>query len=84
MKYISTRDASKAKLYSFSDAVLAGWADDGGMLLPESFPDVSKSLGDLSKLSYPELCLQILSLYAGEDIPAKELKVRAPECLVSG
>lgn len=36
MRYVSTRGG--AKTYSFEEAIIAGWADNGGMILPQSFP----------------------------------------------
>jgi threonine synthase len=72
MKYCSTR--GQVKGLNFTDAVMMGLADDGGLLLPEEIPQLIKSdLKQLSTLSYPELALQIISKYA-TDIPAEDLK----------
>ena len=51
-----------------------GLADDGGLLLPETIPALTR--GDveaLGKLAYPELAFQVISLFAG-DIPSTDLK----------
>jgi threonine synthase len=39
MRYISTRGQTAP--HSFSDAVAVGLAPDGGLFLPETFPDLS-------------------------------------------
>ena len=44
MKYISTRD-HEARLHTFEQAIMAGWAGDGGMFLPAHIPVLS--LADL-------------------------------------
>ncbi|RLB69654.1 MAG: threonine synthase [Deltaproteobacteria bacterium] len=72
MKYCSTR--GKVQGLSFSEAVMMGLADDGGLLLPEEIPVLSKSeLNKLSDLPYPELAFQIISRFA-TDIPEPDLK----------
>eukprot|EP00193_Tetraselmis_chui_P002577 CAMPEP_0177758094 /NCGR_PEP_ID=MMETSP0491_2-20121128/4004_1 /TAXON_ID=63592 /ORGANISM="Tetraselmis chuii, Strain PLY429" /LENGTH=501 /DNA_ID=CAMNT_0019273811 /DNA_START=209 /DNA_END=1714 /DNA_ORIENTATION=- len=60
MRFVSTRTGESL---SFQDAVLSGWAPDGGMLLPETLPPVSESLlKSWAKLTYSELCLEIFKL----------------------
>lgn len=72
MKYCSTR--GKVQGLSFSEAVMMGLADDGGLLLPEKIPVLSKNeLKKLSVLPYPDLAFQIISKFA-TDIPAADLK----------
>ncbi|MEA2012752.1 MAG: threonine synthase [Verrucomicrobiota bacterium] len=71
MKYTSTRGNTQPT--NFSDAVIMGLASDGGLLLPEMIPDISQNLADLQNLSYSELALEIISLFA-TDIPREELK----------
>lgn len=72
MKYCSTR--GKVQGLKFTDAVMMGLADDGGLLLPEEIPTFSKEeLSALRQLSYPELAFQVLSRYI-DDIPAEDLK----------
>ena len=72
MHYISTRGQSpKAR---FSDILLAGLAPDGGLYLPETYPQVSKEqLKAWRQLSYADLAFEILSLYT-DDIPAEDLR----------
>eukprot|EP00947_MAST-08B_sp_MAST-8B-sp1_P003078 g3078.t1 len=42
LRYLSTQGGAKGKAYTFEEAVLAGWAEDGGMILPETMPAVSE------------------------------------------
>ena len=72
MKYLSTRGNSPA--LSFSDILLGGLAPDGGLYLPEAYPQVSKAtLARWRELSYAELAYEIFSLYV-DDSPAADLK----------
>jgi len=72
MKYCSTR--GKVQGLSFTDAVMMGLANDGGLLLPEAIPKLSPNeLQQLSNLPYPKLAFQIISKYA-TDIPETDLK----------
>ncbi|MDF7824969.1 threonine synthase [Pontiellaceae bacterium B12227] len=71
MKYISTR--GQMEPIEFQDAVMTGLAPDGGLLLPESLPNIGNQLEAWSKLSYTELAFEVISLFA-TDIPADDLK----------
>ena len=72
MRYISTR-GSIAPI-GFKDAVMMGLATDGGLILPESIPHIDAgTLAAWSRLSYPELAFNIISLFA-DDIPKSDLK----------
>lgn len=72
MKYISTRGGMAPA--AFSDILLMGLAPDGGLALPQEYPQISRDTLDAwRKLSYPELAFEILSLFA-DDIPAVDLK----------
>ena len=72
MKYISTRGQSPAK--TFTEILLGGLAPDGGLYLPESYPQVSREELDAWRgLSYAELAFAVLSKFA-TDIPAADLK----------
>lgn len=70
MQYISTRGGIEP--IGFSDAVMMGLARDGGLLLPESIPDVSDHLEAWAKLDYAELAIEIMRLYV--DLPDEELE----------
>lgn len=71
MRYISTRGGIAP--VSFLDAVSMGLANDGGLLLPETIPDVRSSLDAWRSLQYPELAEAVLRRFIGEDIPAADL-----------
>ena len=76
MKYISTRGATAQEApQSFCDILLGGLAPDGGLYLPESYPQVSAAeLAEWRELPYHTLALRILQKYI-DDIPACDLKV---------
>ena len=71
MKYISTRGQTDPM--EFTDAGLTGLAPDGGLLVPESFPDLSGDLDRLAECSYPELAFEVFSHFC-TDIPAEDLR----------
>ena len=72
MKYISTRGLSPAK--TFTEILLGGLAPDGGLYLPEAYPQVTRAELDAWRgLSYADLAFQVLSKFA-TDIPAADLK----------
>jgi len=77
MKYISTRGAGSAPgdhPKSFCDILLEGLAPDGGLFLPQAYPNLSEDeLAALRPLSYPALAFQIISRFV-DDIPAEDLK----------
>lgn len=72
MKYISTRGQSPA--LSFSEILLGGLAPDGGLYLPEEYPQLTDAdLTSLRGLSYQDLAFAIMQRLV-DDIPADELK----------
>lgn len=72
MKYISTRGQTAPK--SFSEVLLMGLAPDGGLMLPERYPQVdAATLKRWRGLSYAELAFEIMSLFI-DDIPAADLR----------
>lgn len=74
MKYISTR--GKAPKIKFSETLLTGLANDGGLYLPESYPKLDEmALKNLRSKSYSELAFEIMKLYVDDnDIPHLDLK----------
>lgn len=56
----------------FQDAVMTGLAPDGGLLIPESIPDVRDRLEDWAKLSYQDITFEILRLFV--DLPDGDLR----------
>ncbi|MBQ9727053.1 MAG: threonine synthase [Kiritimatiellae bacterium] len=71
MNYVSTRGGVAP--IPFKEAVMMGLARDGGLLLPESFPDVRDRLAAWSKLPYGELAFEVVRLFA-DDIPEADLR----------
>ena len=47
----------------FKEALITGLAPDGGLLVPEHFPDVSSRLDDWRRLGYVDLAKQIVRLF---------------------
>jgi threonine synthase len=74
MKYISTRGQSPA--ISFSEILLGGLAPDGGLYLPESYPQFSDTdLTAMRAMNYRDLAFTILSRLVDEtDIPSDDLR----------
>jgi threonine synthase len=80
MKYLSTRALSTntTDRKQFCEILLEGLAPDGGLYLPESYPqlndaDLHKLRATLATQGYAALAFEILSLYI-DDIPAADLK----------
>lgn len=73
MKYKSTRGGVSG--LTFQEAVLSGLADDEGLLIPETIPNVQSQLQKWENLSFAEISLEIMSLFVSEDeIPREDLK----------
>ena len=80
MKYISTRavNTPDAERKRFCQILLEGLAPDGGLYLPEHYPQIDDAaLSKLRKVyheqGYASLAFEILSLYI-DDIPAADLR----------
>ena len=76
MRYISTRSqgAASTPKKRFCEILLEGLAPDGGLYLPESYPQVDDAtLTRWRTLSYADLAFEVLSLYV-DDIPADDLR----------
>src|SRR5512133_4209339 len=72
MKYVSTRGHADRK--HFCEILLEGLAPDGGLYLPERYPQVDgATLAQWRSLPYADLAYEILSLYI-DDIPAADLR----------
>ncbi|WP_027009010.1 threonine synthase [Conchiformibius kuhniae] len=71
MHYISTRGNTGRK--TFSEVLLMGLAPDGGLMMPEHYPQIgARELANWRNLSYHNLAFEIISLFA-DDIPAQDL-----------
>lgn len=72
MKYISTRGATGRK--TFGEVLLMGLAPDGGLMLPEHYPQIDRATLDKWRgLAYADLAFEIMRLFA-TDIPEGDLR----------
>ena len=72
MKYISTRGATDRK--TFGEVLLMGLAPDGGLMLPEHYPQIDRAALDKWRgLAYANLAFEIMRLFA-TDIPEDDLR----------
>lgn len=72
MRYISTRGQSPA--LTFTEILLGGLAPDGGLYMPESYPQFTDAdLAAMRGMNYRDLAFTILSRLV-DDIPAADLK----------
>ncbi|HET6221057.1 MAG TPA: pyridoxal-phosphate dependent enzyme, partial [Dongiaceae bacterium] len=74
MRYVSTRGAAQA--LAFDDVMLAGLARDGGLYVPESWPQLSAdALRALAGLDYAEIAFRVMRPFLGgridEDVFAR-------------
>ncbi len=73
MRYLSAPAATPDRK-RFCEILLEGLAPDGGLYLPEHYPQVdAATLARWRGLPYAELAFEILSLYI-DDIPAADLR----------
>lgn len=72
MQYVSTRGA--APKLQFCDTVLAGLASDGGLYLPESWPQMSTAeIAALANRPYRDVAFEIISRFVDGDISDTDL-----------
>jgi len=73
MRYISTR--GKAPILSFEEAMLTGLARDGGLYVPESWPEFKVSeIAEFSGLSYDEIAFRVMKPFVGETFTDDEFR----------
>lgn len=73
MQFFSTRGGEGV---SPAEAVLMGIAPDGGLFIPEAFPQFSLSqIAKMARLSYPELSAQVIASFLTDFTYADILKV---------
>lgn len=64
MRFISTR--GKDSVINSAMAIAKGLADDGGLFVPERFPDLSKNIQDMLDMDYAERAALVLGSYLEE------------------
>lgn len=73
MQFVSTR--GQAPVLGFSDAVLAGLASDGGLYVPQSWPQIGPDeIASFAGKSYAEVAYAIISRFTGDEIAPARLK----------
>ncbi len=73
MLFYSTNKQSSP--VSFSQAVLTGLAEDGGLFMPETIPSLSRSFfQEIDKMPWPEIAFQASQAFLEEEIPLPELR----------
>ena len=72
MRYISTR--GQAPAVGFVDAVLGGLAPDGGLYVPEYWPQISASeIAGFADMPYPDVAARVIGAFADNEIPNSEI-----------
>jgi threonine synthase len=67
MKYVSTR--GQAPALDFAAATLTGLASDGGLYVPDHWPELSRAeIADLAGLSYANTAARILARFTGDSL----------------
>lgn len=73
MRYVSTR--GQAPTLDFEGVLLAGLATDGGLYVPESWPQLSMAdFRAMRGLSYAEVAFRVIKPFIGDCIPDAELR----------
>jgi threonine synthase len=75
VNYISTRDPrAPPPALSFTEALLAGLAKDGGLYVPDRLPQLAGDLPGFAGLPYAELAARLISVFAGDAFSAEQLR----------
>ena len=62
-------------MLGFRDVTLAGLASDGGLYVPETWPQFSREqIGDMLGLSYVETAVRVMLPFVGDDLSEDELR----------
>ncbi|MCP4381162.1 MAG: threonine synthase [Hyphomicrobiales bacterium] len=73
MKYVSTR--GQAPALGFSDTLLAGLAGDGGLFVPETWPQLTpEAIADLAGRPYAEAAEAVIQPFTDDDISRADLR----------
>jgi threonine synthase len=73
MQFVSTR--GEAPVLGFSDAVLSGLANDGGLYVPETWPQIShEEIAGYAGKSYADVAFAVISRFVDGEIPDGTLK----------
>jgi threonine synthase len=73
LRYVSTR--GEAPTLGFCEVLLAGLARDGGLYVPETWPELSTTeIAALAGRPYAEVAFEIVSRFVGDDVEPAVLK----------
>lgn len=73
MRYISTRGSAPA--LGFEDVTLTGLASDGGLYVPEQWPQFSRDeIAGLAGLSYVETAVRVMAPFVSDALTEDELR----------
>ena len=73
MRYISTR--GEAPVLTFEEAMLTGLARDGGLYLPETWPQMTEAeIADLAGRSFEEVAFRVMKPFIGDAFTDAEFR----------
>ena len=73
MRYVSTR--GDAPPLDFESAMLAGLASDGGLYVPERWPEIAESeIAELAGLTYEETAFRVMRPFVGDSFSESEFR----------
>lgn len=71
MRYVSTR--GQAPVLGFGDVLLAGLATDGGLYVPETWPELGVDLARWAPRPYQDIAVDVMAPFVAGDIERDEL-----------
>lgn len=73
IRYISTRGHGKP--VSFTEAMMSGMAPDGGLYIPDMWPELDHELlSHLSGMSYGDIAMQVMTPFVGDSIGKEDFQ----------
>src|SRR3954468_16479690 len=73
MRYLSTRGGAAAK--GFSEVLLAGLAEDGGLFMPAGWPQLTPhNIARFAGRPYHDVAYGVISPFVGADVPDSDLR----------
>ncbi len=74
MRYFSTR--GQAEPAEFEDTLLSGMAPDGGLYLPETWPEIDRvTLARLAGMSYTDIAARVIEPFVGNCLTPQEISL---------
>jgi threonine synthase len=78
MRYVSTR--GQAPHVGFVDAVLGGLAPDGGLYVPQAWPQITAAeIAGFADKPYADVAARVIGAFAGDEIAAADLREMCQE-----